>query len=389
MHTTIPLSPIDHIFTGIGSYPIEFIFAYEGFINEEKLRSSLENTLSYFPPAASTIKIDEDEKYVFVPHEPGYSLEVVEHKINFDETTKREVFLDPVNTKEGEILTRVRLTNTPGGSVLGISISHAIADGFSYFYFLSSWARIFNNLEIFPPSHDRNLLIKPIKDQGKIDSEEILKYAGLFYDRPRVEIKRDQLIWQTIHLSTAELKSKLTEAQEECESRLSFNDVIVATLWKKYMHEWSKNDDDHMTYISCPFDYRRLLKDFPSTYFGNAVALASTPLSYEHLMEASLGELSMLVRKNIGQVNEEYINAGLNALACLREEYGINSFEKVHVAHPENGLLVTNLSRLPVNQIEFGAGPPVKYEILTPANRGAVILPDADGVQVRVCCPLD
>jgi len=388
MHTTIPLSPIDHIFTGVGSYPIEFVFVYKDFIDEKKLRDSLENTLTYFPPAASTLKI-EGEQYVFEPHEPGYSLKIATHKINFDKTTKREVFLDPVSTKEGEILTRIQLTNTPGGSVLGVSISHAIVDGFSYFHFLSSWARVFNNLEIFPPSHERDLLMRPIERLEQIGSKEILEYAGLFYDRPRVEIKRDQLIWQTIHLSSAELKIKLTEAQQDCKSRLSFNDVIVATLWKKYMQEWSKTDEDHMTYISCPFDYRRLLKDFPKTYFGNAVALATTPLSYERLMKSSLGELSMLVRKNIGQVNEEYIDAGLNALVCLREEFGVASFENVHVAHPENGLLVTNLSRLPVNQIEFGAGPPVKYEILTPANRGAVILPDTDGVQVRVCCPLD
>ena len=56
---------------------------------------------------------------------------------------------------------------------------------------------------------------------------------------------------------------------------------------------------------------------------------------------------------------------------------------------PESGLLVTNLSRLPVKDINFNAGPPVKYEILTPANRGAVVLPAHDAVEVRVCCPLD
>jgi hypothetical protein len=26
----LPLSPVDHVFTGIGAYPIEFIFAYGG-----------------------------------------------------------------------------------------------------------------------------------------------------------------------------------------------------------------------------------------------------------------------------------------------------------------------------------------------------------------------
>jgi len=181
----------------------------------------------------------------------------------------------------------------------------------------------------------------------------------------------------------------LANAQKDCKTRLSFNDIIVATLWQKYIEQWNRKDVDHLTYISCPFDYRRILPDFPQTYFGNAVALATTPMHYEKLMESKLSDLALLVRNNIAQVNKEYIYRGLNTLAGLREQEGVKAFEKIHVARPEDGLLVTNLSRLPVSQIEFGVGPPVKYEILTPANRGAVILPHEDGVQVRVCCPVD
>ena len=40
-----PLSPIDHIFTGVGSYPIEFLFAYDGLIDEGRLLRTLEETL--------------------------------------------------------------------------------------------------------------------------------------------------------------------------------------------------------------------------------------------------------------------------------------------------------------------------------------------------------
>jgi len=389
MKTTIPLTAIDHVFTGIGSYPIEFIFVYSGLINESKLRSSLEDTLNYFPPAQSTLKKENNEKYVFEPLEKGYSLDVVMSALNFDDTEKRDVFIDPVKSIEGEILTRVRLTQTPNGSVLGVSISHSVADGYSYFFFLSSWARIFHDLEVFPPSHDRNLLIRHIKNEGGIDKEKILKDSGLFYDRLRKEIHRDKLVWETLHLPKSVLKSQLANAQKDCKTRLSFNDIIVATLWQKYIEQWNRKDVDHLTYISCPFDYRRILPDFPQTYFGNAVALATTPMHYEKLMESKLSDLALLVRNNIAQVNKEYIYRGLNTLAGLREQEGVKAFEKIHVARPEDGLLVTNLSRLPVSQIEFGVGPPVKYEILTPANRGAVILPHEDGVQVRVCCPVD
>ena len=38
---TIPLTPIDHIFTGVGSYPIEFVFAYRDTIDPDRLLASL------------------------------------------------------------------------------------------------------------------------------------------------------------------------------------------------------------------------------------------------------------------------------------------------------------------------------------------------------------
>lgn len=393
MHNNIPLTPIDHVFTGTGSYPIEFVFSYNAQIDAKKLLSSFKETLKFFPPMQSKLQKKEDT-YWFQEDPNGYHFEVVNSEVNFDETEKREIFIDPVATIEGEALTRIRLTQTPKGSVLGVSISHCIGDGFSYFFFLTSWARTFHAVQqamqvksIPPPSHQRELLIPDSNYNKNISSQDILEKTGLFLGERRTDILRDNLIWETIKYSNDELKILHENAQKECEVRLSFNDVIVASLWKKYVKKWRKNPNDHLTYINCPFDYRRLIQDFPKTYFGNAVTLATTPLSYEKLMEAKLSELAILIRNSIASIDEEYINNGLKVLGSLTKSEGVSVNEKIHVCPPESGLLVTNLSRLPVKDIEFNAGPPVKYEILTPTTRGAVILPSLDGIEVRVCCP--
>ena len=388
MNKNIPLSPIDHVFTGQGSYPIEFVFAYNNLIDEKQLLSSFKEVLNFFPPATSKLE-PADGAYWLREDPEGYHFEVVPGDVGFDETANRELFIDPVNSVEGEPLIRIRLTQTPKGSVLGVSISHSVADGFSYFYFLTGWARIFHGKSIVPPSHERTLLNYGYGKVGDNPGKELLENCGLFLNKKRTEINRDKLQWETLNFSEAELKSLLEETQKECEARLSFNDVVVATLWKRYMKQWRKNDQDEMTYMSCPFDYRRLLPDFPKTYFGNAVALATMPLSYEKLMAASLSELAIMVRKGIGSVSAQYIREGLSTLRGITKKEGVQINEKIHVAHPTQGLLVTNLSRLPVRDIEFNAGPPVKFEILTPANRGAVILPGHDGIEVRVCCPFD
>jgi shikimate O-hydroxycinnamoyltransferase len=385
----IPLSPIDHVFTGTGSYPIEFVFAYEGLIDAKKLLAGFKQTLAYFPPMQCKL-VNQEGRYWFQEDDAGFHFEVTDQAINFDDTEEREIFIDPVTTRPGEPLTRIRLTQTPNGSVLGVSISHSIADGFSYFYFLASWAKIFHGKGIFPPSHQRELLIPKQAKKIDVSASELLINTGLFIGEKRKDIQRDQLKWETIGFKSTELKAIHEDAQKSCDVRLSHNDVIVASLWKKYMAEWNTAKEDHPTYINCPFDYRRMMPDFPKNYFGNAVTLASTELSYNQLMSADPAELAILVRAGIGSINERYILEGLKTLNALTKTEGVLVNERIHVCDPANGLLVTNLSRLPVRDIEFNAGPPKKYEILTPANRGAVILPgsDGDGVEVRVCCPV-
>ena len=79
----------------------------------------------------------------------------------------------------------------------------------------------------------------------------------------------------------------------------------------------------------------------------------------------------------------------LGTLEAMLMQQGLTVLEENHVIHPRSGILITNLSRLPVQQIEFDAGPPVAFDILTPAVRGAVVLPAQDGVDIRVCYPLE
>jgi shikimate O-hydroxycinnamoyltransferase len=384
--TRIPLSPIDHIFTGAGSYPIEFVFAYDGLIDVERLRKSFEATLAYFPPARSKLVRVDDGSYAFEAAEDGARLEVVESIDGFEDTTRRYSFLDPVESLEGEPLTRVQLTQTPKGSVLGVSMSHAVVDGFSYFYLLSTWARQFHGKRVLAPIHRRSLLLpEQTSDQKRHTPASILEESGIFWGDRRVTVDRDHMTWDRRVIAKPEMNALLREAQQQCAVRLSHNDVISALLWKEYSARWNSGDRDTPAYISCPVDFRRVLRSFPPNYFGCAVSLATTSLPRDDLAEASESELALEIRNAVARVNENYIWGALTALEELRKQEGLSVLEENHVIHPSAGLLVTNLSRLPVKEIAFDTGPPVAFDILTPAHRGAVVLPAEDGVDVRVC----
>jgi shikimate O-hydroxycinnamoyltransferase len=381
----IPLSPIDHVFTGRGAYPIEFVFAYAGTIDAGRLEESLRTALEVFLPVGSRFVRLDDCSLAFEPYEGGCVFSTASSPTGWDETDRKDVFLDPVSGEEGEPLGRVRLTFTPDGCVLGVSLSHAVVDGYSYFYFLTSWARVFRG-EPFPqPSHAREALARRSEGApaGPGDTGGLFR-AGLRPDVDRAHIRIERHV-----LSRADLVARHREAQEETPVRLSHNDTAAAWLWKERLAEWSGDDPSLDTYVSCPVDFRRLHPAAGPTYFGNAVALATASIPKGALAGASPGDLATRVRRAVDAVDAETSHRSLAALERFRRSEGLAAMAECHVVHPSRGILLTNLSRLPVPEVAFDAGPPVAFEILTPGVRGAVALPEpGGGIDLRLFLPV-
>jgi shikimate O-hydroxycinnamoyltransferase len=387
---TIPLTPIDHIFTGVGSYPIEFVFAYRDTIDPERLFASLTEAVQHFVPVGSKISEDSANTYALQQSDDGVHFQVTESSANFVDPAARYDFLDSVKSVAGEPLTRIKLSQTPEGSVIGVSLSHAVGDGFSYFYFLSAWARLFHGEEIIEPFNGRDLLIPDQQThRSEVTPADVLSDSGIFWDERRRAIDRDRIHWDRFHISKEELGELLTEAQADTDARLSFNDVISAHLWRTYVSKWDGDDGEETTYVSCPVDVRRIIKGFPRTFFGNAIGLATRSLERSALAKAPLGHLASIIRTAVASIDETYMRKALGTLEAVRLQKGLAVLEEHHVMHPRSGILITNLSRLPVKEIEFDAGPPVAFDILTPAVRGAVVLPAENGVDIRVCYPLE
>ncbi len=385
----VPLSPIDHVFTGRGAYPIEFVFAYGGAIDPGRLEESLRRAIEVFPPVSSRFVRTSPGSLALEPYEGGCTFRVAESATDFEETGNRTVFLDPVDGREGEPLGRVLLTRTPGGCVLGFSLSHAVADGYGYFFFLTSWARIFRGEPFPPPSHAREALVPALDGESAPGAPEPLSAGGLFRAGRRPEVDRAHLRVHRHLLSRAELTALHEEAQRESPIRLSHNDTAAAWLWRKYLVDWADENPALDTFLSCPVDFRRLHPAAGPAYFGNAVSLATASIPRGELAGAALSDLATRVRRAVDSVDAEVAQRSLLALERLRRAEGLSAMEECHVVHPRQGLLLTNLSRLPVPEVAFDAGPPVAFDILTPGVRGAVALPaPGGGIDLRVFLPV-
>ena len=380
----IPLSPVDHVFTGVGAYPIEFVFAYGGRLDPQRLRDSLQKTLALFPAVASRLARLPGDSYGLEPAADGCVFEVASSPVSFADADPHGL-VDPVETVEGQPLARIRLTHTPDGSVLGVAVSHAVVDGFSYFFFLSAWSRVFHGRDVRPLCLDRAVLAAREADTGgPLVAEAVRRGCGFFLAGKRAAIPRDRLRWTRRLFPRTELSALLAEAQRDCPVRLSYNDVVAAWLWRTHVPQWAA-EDEVTAHLTCPVDLRRVLPGLPPTYFGCAVAMASASIERDRLATASPCELARRVRDAVARVDEARARESLQVLDRLRREGGLAALERLHVVHPRAGLLVTNLSRLPVREIVFDTGPPVAFDILAPVERCAVVLPAADGLDVRIC----
>lgn len=379
----IPLSPIDHVFTGSGAYPIQFVFAYDHRLDAERLKASLAEVLAAFAPLRSQLQHVNLYSYGLQESDKGYTFN--EDRLATEPDLENPAVLlelnDQVETLPGEPLMRVKLSHGPVRSYLAVSISHAVADGYSYFFFMSAWASQFRG-EKFPiPDHRRELLI-PAEDQllkETVTPQFASDEAGFFWGEKRVGIKDQLFKWTVLPFTTARMKEILREASAGTDLALTENDALCAYLWRQ-LSEGATGD----RFLSCPFDYRRIHPSLSPLYFGNAVRTTALKLSAAELQIQSLAETAVQVRRSVRSINLEAVQKSLVIYESLRRQHGLSAMEELHVVEPDRGLLITNLSRVPLQSLSFGGTPPYTARIATPTARTGAVLPTPTGIEVHL-----
>jgi hypothetical protein len=315
----------------------------------------------------------------------GMSFLIRDSEKHFAVTDNIENYITPVRTEENQPLTRVVLTNTPDGSVLAVSISHALVDGFSFFHFMSSWARTARGERILPPHIPRDIFthyIQPVEEE--ITEQSIYEQCGLFYGDRRSAQPVPSLISEREFIQHDTIKKYIEEIKQIHDIPVSENDVVTAHLWKKYLPRWTKGNGDENVYITCPFDFRRVLTGFPKNYFGCALSFATAETTRDHLINASISDIAVLIKKSITAVKDGYIRRSLSILDTFRRQKGTGEMERIHLRHPERGMIVTNVSRLPLGDLDFGSGRPHNYITYAEIGQSAAILSANNGVEAYV-----
>lgn len=362
--TFIPLSPLDHVFTGRGAYPVQFRFTYAAPLDAGTLESSLKETLEAFPPLRSQLEQVDEFSYGLVPSEKGCTFEV------------GTAVLARIESVPGKPLVKIQLSEDR--KQLSVGMSHAVADGFTYFYFLASWATVSQGKGFSAPFLDRRRLVPAALPSEKITPRLLREEAGVEWGELRKDYSDVPLRRWSIHYPKAELRALTQASRKETEVSLFENDVLCALIAKKA----SLGKSGPFT-IAMPVDFRRFLEEISPFYVGNAFQYARAELTAEDIASRSVTEVAVEIRRSIAHIKAEGVRRSLALLEGLRHQEGLAGMAAVNLLDTNRGLLISNMSKLPLAHLDFGAGPPVDTFFQSPGHGITGILAAKDGLDVH------
>jgi hypothetical protein len=379
--TTFPLNPVEYVFTGPRPQPVTFVFFYPARLDTDVLRKGIQEVCHAFPIVRSRLISPSAGTLCFEDSGSAPALVNGESDLPYSPDGDIRTYISPVASDPGKPLVALTVTRTPNGTVLGASFSHALADGFSYFHFLGSWARVCRGEQFIPPALEREPLpLHAREETPAVTPDDVLVECGLFQAGKRVAESFEISAMKRIFLPQEEIKRSVgSHAQGMA---LTENDFVAAILWKSYLAPLAEVDADEPLYVTCPFDFRRMIQGFPRMYFGCALTFATAHLTLREIREAAVAELAGVVHEAVIRIKRERALRSLLILEHLRRSDGIEALQTIHLHHPRNGMIVTNLTRMPIADLDFGCGAPSAYTAYIDVVRGAAILPGVGGVTV-------
>jgi hypothetical protein len=277
------------------------------------------------------------------------------------------------------------LFQLPGGSLLSVNVSHAIADGYSFYYFLSSWAAACRGESFQPPDHSPRILNRPVRHSRVERAKDNSNGSGeLDFSFPILEASLDPTPSrvETLRFDGAALLAEARDAADEItRHKITENGLLTALVWQAYARALAVEGGELV--LACPVDFRRISSELSPSFFGNASAPALFRLECEKVLTESVPRLAALISDGIQSCNELTLARYDVFLDDLRRARGLDAIDRLVLVDPRNGLIVTNVARFPLPAIDFGIGP-FKGE-LTPVNyAGTAVIARDEGSTVKV-----
>ncbi|MCB0281333.1 MAG: hypothetical protein H6627_04135 [Calditrichae bacterium] len=370
MIKNLHISQIDTHFAN-GTYPIEFFFFYPHKIETSTIRKALETASKIFWPAFGTYEQGIIHKQKFI-EEKFIAEKTINEPFNQNQTENQIYNTHKSSNPEAiERLFFISVFQYPNGTALIPKLSHLAGDGYSYFYFLmvlSALASSRSTLKkwtiyyAYKPLSTRNVL-RSFRFQQQF--ENIIQPSDnldlVYMQLPKKQVKQ--------HIKNCLAKHQIT---------ISTNDVICSYILKKFNDLSLFSESIELT---MPVDIRNHIKEYGPKYFGNALLFSRNSYNINDIKNMSVEKLAAEIRKSAPEINKvNYIDylKSIEAQIEKGEYSGLRPFD------PDKGCLVTNLSKLPTNKLNFGTGRPEIVSTITKGKNSVAVLSDKDNFILRM-----
>jgi hypothetical protein len=366
------ISQVDSIFSN-GSYPIEFLLYYQNRLKTKNIRFALKKLSSSFWPIFGEYHAGCIHFYKYSEND-CFDEEIVNHEFDSSESSKN-IYKKYCNRTPSDLsrLFFLKIIQHKNGTVLIPKLNHLAGDGYSYFYFLSVLAAIsqdsvvpfkkFVIRTIFKPQHHRTIL----KDFhfNNIELKPLPEYKNLTIEFEAV--------------SRPVVRNMIKELTTNLNEKVSPNDVLSAMVVRKSIEKQREYFGDDFQ-LTIPVDVRKQIKEYGPKYFGNGLMFNVTTFKTIDIEESAPDSIAVTIRKSLPEVNRDTYLAYLTNLETMITR---GETDKLKPYDPEKGCLVTNISRLPVNRLNFGTGNPDFIFPLTVGKNSTAILADKDNFILR------
>lgn len=384
-----PLTPLDYVYFEKPQYTMSFLFDFPVQQDFDAMRASLARVLERFYPLKGRIELGAHGTYQIVEDVSNpwgaAVFEVRDHGADRGPEVGNQLLplSEGVGPGPGGPIAKFVLHQFCERSVLSTSVTHTIADGFSYFFFLASWAAETRGVQLPGPAHQRKLVGANASAHGDLSPAGIFARTGYsLLDRSGLDPQALRR-YESVRFSDAELQQHRDEAERELGHKVSVNDIVTALLLKDCATRWHQPGDS--VRLTCQYDMRRLLPNIEPLFFGNCTRGASFDASFDDIVHSSPGRIAKLVKQAVACIDRTAAEDSVSCLQRLSVEQGLSTTRKLHVWHPDFGSLVTNLTRMPLDQVNFGRGGPRDFFAAgSHSPRTYILIKRAAGVEAFV-----
>ncbi len=396
-----PLSALDLSYAGSGN-AIGLGYIFEHDLDSLRLLTSLQTLASKFPALAGRLDVSNKRvsseigsfPFTHVKDFPGRYSDLTDPKANI---TIRTDFVPEPSLKSAIAgkapLMSVKLTSfKQGGSILGVSVNHALMDAWGFHQLMRQWADIFtgkptNNLTMghdlykFRTSRNASEWRTELQNQGVNIPTNYNRFAGrnllrfLNYMVNVYKLRGREMF----HFSADQIQTIKTQVHTESgldwiSTNMALSAHILNAIIPLQMPKKSKSLG-----IGNVINIRgRIRKDSQfaqNNFAGNALYIKIDHSNFDRPVRAlARGDIARLLRQSYDAMSENHIETTMaNIVDGLELGYG---YPGLSITDPI--MAINNQSKFDVYNVDFGVGRPVR---ILPQDVGdhIMIFPASDG----------